>query len=102
MGAEQDHEINDGSGLPIFCIHRELKHWSRSLLPQQGHIASYGQLYIYDPQSAMKCHINCNPTLCPDTMQLLQQLLLDNNGYASIYQHAFEILEQFDAPDYSI
>jgi len=50
----------------------------------------------------MKCRMNRNPTLRPDTMQLLQQLLLDNNGYASIYQHAFEILEQFDAPDYSI
>jgi len=59
LGAEQDHEINDGSGSPIFRIHGELKHWSGSLLPQQGQ-------------------------------------------YASIYQHAFEIVEQFDAPDYSI
>jgi hypothetical protein len=52
LGAEQDHEINDGSGPPIFRIHGELKYWSGSLLPQQRHVASYAQLYIYDLKSA--------------------------------------------------
>ena len=46
--------------------------------------------------------MNRNPHLHHDTMQLLQDLLLHINGYASIYRHAFEILELFDAPDFSI
>ena len=102
LGVSQDHEINDGFGPPTFRIHGELKHWSGSLLPQEGHSPSYAQLYIYDPKSAMQYRMNRNIGLRRDTMQLLQQLLLDNNGYASIYQHAFEILNLFDSPDYSI
>jgi hypothetical protein len=102
LGVDQDHEINDGSGPPTFRIHGELKHWSGSLLPQKGQTPSYAQLYIYDPKSAMTYWMNRNQGLRRDTMQLLQQLLLNNNAYASIYQHAFENLNLFDSPDYSV
>ena len=35
-------------------------------------------------------------------MNTLQQIMRIHNTYNSLYQHAYEILERYDAPDYSI
>jgi len=63
LGVKQDFTINDGCGPPVFCIHGELKHWSGSLLPDVGYPTAYAQLYIYDPETAMKFFMSRNPNL---------------------------------------
>jgi len=35
-------------------------------------------------------------------MNILQQIMKIHNTYNSLYQHAYEILERYNAPDYSI
>ena len=41
MRVNQDFEVNNGSGPPVFKIHGELKHWSGALISQGEHPASY-------------------------------------------------------------
>jgi len=54
LGVEQDYSVLDGRGPPVFRIHGELKHLSGSLIPDAGKPVKYAQLYIYDPDTAMK------------------------------------------------
>ncbi|KAF8875803.1 hypothetical protein CPB84DRAFT_1884462 [Gymnopilus junonius] len=89
-------------GPPIFCIHGQLKHKIGSLLPIEGHSPTYAQLYIQDPLAAVDYHMAKNPNLHQDTMQLLQDVISHNDSYAGLYLHTYEILEHYNAPNYSL
>ena len=101
LGVKIDHSINS-RGPPVFRIHGELRHLSGSLLPQESHRPSYSQLYIYDPHEAFQQRVFRNENLSLNTMRVLQGVIHDHNPYASIYQHAFEVLQIYDAPDYTV
>jgi Helitron helicase-like domain at N-terminus len=101
LGVKVDQSIL-GHGPPVFRIHGELRHLSGSLLPEETARPCYSQLYIYDPQAAYQHRISRNENLSLNTMQLLQHVMTDYNAYAPIYQHAYEVLRMYDAPDYTV
>ena len=35
-------------------------------------------------------------------MQVLQHVMSDYNAYAPIYQHVYEVLQRYNAPDYTV
>ena len=101
LGVKIDHSIV-GCGLPVFCIHGELTHLTGSLLPPDNVHLSYSQLYIYDPHAAFGYRVSQNENLSLNTMVVLQQLMRTCNAYTPLYQHAYEVLQGYNAPDYSI
>ncbi|KAJ3817348.1 hypothetical protein F5880DRAFT_1451014, partial [Lentinula raphanica] len=104
LGVSIDDSVNHhGRGPPVFRIHGELKHWSGSLLPKEGSAPAYAQLYILDPRSALHYRMQRNDNLKQETMEGLQTLIRAVNPYASIYQHAYEVLQQHpDIPNLSV
>ncbi|KAH7836010.1 hypothetical protein Vadar_031941 [Vaccinium darrowii] len=66
LGATFDDRVLPGRGPTPFTIHGELRHRVGSLLPQQGNDASYAQLYIYDPASALEARNRRNQQLRRD------------------------------------
>ncbi|KAJ7722552.1 hypothetical protein DFH07DRAFT_683519, partial [Mycena maculata] len=103
LGVE-DHAINNGCGPPIFRIHGKLVHRNGALLPAPGHTPTYAQLYIHEPCAALDyCMLN-NPTLRRDTMETLQTVLQDNNQYAHLFRHSYEVLRDLgnDTEDHSV
>ena len=46
--------------------------------------------------AALEHHHKQNLGLNPDTLESLQNMLLEHHQYASIYCHAYEILEGYD------
>lgn len=40
--------------------------------------------------------MQCNSQQLPGTMEMLQQLLLTTNLYAKIFQHAYQVLKNYD------
>ena len=101
VGVSADHTLQ-GRGPPIFRIHGELKHWAGALLAPSNSAPSYSQLYIHDPHTALQFRMTRNSNLRRRTMETLQDMLVHNNPYSAIYLHAFEVLQQYDAPDYRI
>ncbi|EKM74497.1 hypothetical protein AGABI1DRAFT_47875, partial [Agaricus bisporus var. burnettii JB137-S8] len=53
LGVNEVHSVNNGRGPPVFCITGELCHWSGSLVPHNGQLPKYAQLYIYEPREAL-------------------------------------------------
>ena len=101
LGVDVDRSVI-GHGPPVFRIHGELRHFSGSLLPEEPDPPSYSQLYIVDPHEAYQRRIFRNENLSLNTTHMLQQLMIDHNPYTPIYQHAYEILQFYDAPDYTV
>lgn len=89
---------------PVFRIHGELGHLSGSLLPEESVRPSYSQLpvYIFHPHEAYRNRVIRNENLSPNIMRSLQKLMLDHNAYTPIYRNAYEILQIYNAPDYTV
>ena len=101
LGANVDRSILD-RGPPIFRIQGELRHLSGSLLPEEDERPTYSQLYVCDPGMAYRYRVSRNENLSLNTMQILQRVMRDHNYYTPIYQHAHEVLQMYDAPDYTV
>jgi hypothetical protein len=82
-----------------FTIRGALYHRIGSLIPCEGITPSYAQLYIYDPHDAYNFRMTCNQNLSPNTMLALQSMLLISHQYATIYWHAYEILQSEGATE---
>ena len=96
----EDHSVNERCrGPPVFRIQGELHHRGGPLLPAEDHPPTYAQLYFYDPQVALEHRCSQNSSLNRNTMRVLQDMLLNHNRYAPIYQHVHEILEHYDPND---
>ena len=104
LGSKMEDNVAVVSCISIFARYNdsELTHLAGSLLPEDGVRPTYAQLYIYDPEEAYRYQIARNENLSLNTMNMLQQIMRIHNTYNSLYQHAYEILERYDAPDYSI
>ena len=101
LGVKVDETLLN-CGPPVFRIHRELRHLSGSLLPEESVAPCYSQLYIYDAEEAYRQHISRNDNLSLHTMHLLQRVLSTYNAYSPIYHHAYEILHMYDGLDYTV
>lgn len=51
---------------------------------------------------AYRYQISQNKNLSLATMRTLQCVLWDHNAYTPIYQHVYEVLREYDAPDYTV
>lgn len=94
LGATFDDRVLGGRGPTSFTIHGELRHRTGSLLPLPGHDASYAQLYIYDPDSALEVRSRRNPQLRRDVLQTIQGCLSEVNAFVGKYRQAYAILNQ--------
>ncbi|KAG5561407.1 hypothetical protein RHGRI_004441 [Rhododendron griersonianum] len=94
LGATLDARVLGGTGPTSFTIHGELRHRTGSLLPLPGHDASYAQLYVYDPDSALAIRNRRNPQLRRDVLQTIQGCLSEVNEFIGKYRQAYAILNQ--------
>ena len=98
LGVTEDHSINRGRGLPVFRICGELCHNSGALVPSADKPPRYAQLYIYEPRAALESRMAQNQTLSRNTMEGLQDMLLQHHQYTPVFKHAYEILLDYDGP----
>jgi hypothetical protein len=92
LAVNVDQSILNSTGPYSFWIHGQLHHNMGSLLPNKGHPASYAQLYIYDPDTALAAQNDCNPNLNPAIMMNLQAMLHQTHPYVPLYKQAYQII----------
>ncbi|KAL3648221.1 hypothetical protein CASFOL_007645 [Castilleja foliolosa] len=51
MGGKVDHNVNTGSGPPIFRLHGQNYHLIGGLIPEHGSTPKFAQMYIYDTEN---------------------------------------------------
>lgn len=95
LGVDVDHAINDGGGPRVFGIHGELCHRIGELAVADGRQPSYAQLYIYDPNEALRIHMGRNNALSERTMRKLQTILIQHHRYVTVFQQAHNLLQQY-------
>lgn len=99
LSVKEDHSVNRGRGEPVFRIQGELCHRSGPLTPTPGHRPTYAQLYIFEPRAALEHRVSQNQDLRRDTMQVIQDVLLRHHQYAPVYQHAHNVLREYNPND---
>ncbi|KAJ7782293.1 hypothetical protein DFH07DRAFT_728173 [Mycena maculata] len=98
LGVNNDKAINQqGQSGWVFQIQGYLYHLSGALTAPEGRAPSYSQLYIFDPAIAFRQRMHRNSDLRGDTMQTLQDMLLQLHPYTAKYRQAYEILADQDA-----
>lgn len=97
LGVQEDWSVNGrGRGPPVFRISGELTHLSGALVAEDGEAPRYSQLYVIEPQAALDSRQAQNATLNPGIMALLQNALNQHHQYVPVYQHAYEVLRNYD------
>ena len=97
LGCNQDHSINRAGGGPwVFKVQGCLCHKTRSLMPREGAIPVYAQLYIYDPQEALNHRMNHqrNVDLDRTVMNDLQDMLYRNHPAVELYKYAYQEMQK--------
>ncbi|XP_052171592.1 uncharacterized protein LOC127787570 [Diospyros lotus] len=102
LGATLDPRVLNGMGPTSFTIHGELRHRTGSLQPQPGIEASYAQLYIYDPDSALEIRNRRNPILRRDVLKIIQDSLLQVNVFVDKFCQAHAILYHLDSAGHNL
>ncbi|KAI8557126.1 hypothetical protein RHMOL_Rhmol05G0311100 [Rhododendron molle] len=102
LGATLDARILSGRGPTSFTIHGELRHRTGSLMPLPNQEASYAQLYIYDPNSALDIRNRRNPKLRRDVLGTIQDSLLQVNPFVGKFRQAHAILNQLAEREQSL
>jgi hypothetical protein len=86
--------VNVGGGGPWVCKSGyTIYHRVSPLLPHAENNAKYAQLYFYDPKDALQIRLNRNEGRNRDTMDYLQNTLLQNNRYNALFYHSKEVLD---------
>jgi len=100
--AKEKHENTRGRGSWVWKSGYTIYHRVGTLFPNAKKPPSYTQLYFYDPVEALQYRMKRNHDLKRETMQSLQNILMQTNRYSQLFLHAFEILERTPSMDLGI
>ncbi|KNZ72420.1 hypothetical protein J132_03386 [Termitomyces sp. J132] len=92
LGVKIDHAITNAPGPYSFRINGELHHLTGALLPIEGNLPVYAQLYFYDHNQQLAFRQQNNPRLDPQIMASLQDMLARVNPFIGLYKQARQIM----------
>ncbi|KAL3623641.1 hypothetical protein CASFOL_032457 [Castilleja foliolosa] len=100
MGGKIDHDINRGTGPPIFRMHGQNYHLIGSLLPENGATPKFAQMYIYDTENEVSHRKNsvrgtCDKNnLSEDIILGLKNMLDENNKLVMTFRMAKDKIQE--------
>ncbi|XP_033134461.1 uncharacterized protein LOC117127850 [Brassica rapa] len=107
MGGKIDYDINSGNGPFTFRMHGQNYHRMGSLLPAEGDIPRFAQLYIYDTAHELQNRFNAlskgkKTDLDESILRGLIKMLDENNELAKVFRMARDRYETGASEEYSI
>ena len=100
--AKETNDNSAGGGPWLWKTGYTIYHRAGALLPNTQEDPKYAQLYFYDPVKVLDYWMKRNKKLKCDTMEYLQNLLIERNHYTQFFLHAFEILHRTPSSDLAI
>jgi hypothetical protein len=99
----KEQDVNSGGRGPwVWKSGHTIYHRVANVLPQAERNPTYAELYFYDPDDALAYRMDNNEHLQRDTMNDLQNMLLETNRYKKLYQHSIAILQNMPSVDLQI
>jgi hypothetical protein len=84
FGANVNDEFQN-RGVSNFSIHGQVYHLIGTLLPEEGQVPKFAQLYIYDTEHEISNHLSLMQNLDATVLQNLQNMLNMVNPYIHIF-----------------
>jgi len=94
MGAKIDERVVGTRGVYSFRIQGEMYHRIGSLLPDDGAVPAFSQIYIYDTNEQLIHRQRLMPNLDSSTLEQLQEMLHKVNPYVHVFRQAAHILQE--------
>ena len=92
FGANVNDEFQR-NGVSNFSIHGQVYHLIGSLLPEEGQLPRFAQLYIYDTENEVRNRLNLMQDLDETILQNLQNILTNSNPYIHIFRQVRDIFQ---------
>ncbi|KAF8117698.1 hypothetical protein N665_0008s0052 [Sinapis alba] len=108
MGAQVDHSVTGTPGPFTYRVHGQIIHRIGSLLPEDGNIPEYLQLYIFDTDNELenrkRAFTKGSSSLAIEDNIIVQLIeMLDNNNHlARTFRHARDRFQTTGAIEFSI
>ena len=87
FGANVNDEFQ-GRGVSNFSIHGQIYHLIGPLLPEEGQVPRFAQLYIYDTEHEIRNRLSLMQNLDVTILQNLQNMLNMVNPYIHVFRQA--------------
>ena len=101
FGADMNEEFQR-HGVSNFTVYGQVYHFIGSLLPNEGQVPKFAQLYIYDTENEMRNRLNIMQDLDTTVLQNLQNMLDAVNPYIQVFRQARDIIQTSDTSDVSM
>ena len=101
FGANVNDEFQ-GRGISNFSVHGEVYHLIGSLLPEEGQVPRFAQLYIYDTENEIRNRLNLMQDLDATILENLQNMLNAVNPYIYVFRQIRDIFHTSEIPDVSM
>ncbi|KAK9931510.1 hypothetical protein M0R45_018784 [Rubus argutus] len=108
MGAKIDYHINDGSGPYVFKICGQVHHLMGSVLPLDGELPKYAQLYVYDTHNEISNRMNAidpfhnNQKIKQDIVKRLIQMFDEINELTKTFRTVKDKFENDSLPSFNM
>ncbi|XP_033134049.1 uncharacterized protein LOC117127549 isoform X2 [Brassica rapa] len=99
VGMKMDHSVVNAPGPYTIRIQGQTHHRIGSLIPQQGHLPEFLQLYIFDTRNEVRNRLNAmgqtsaEGNLDEATLQCLIEMIDENNCLAKVFRRARDYYE---------
>ncbi len=101
FGANVNDEFQ-GRGVSNFSIHGQIYHLIGPLLPEEGQIPRFAQLYIYDTEHEIRNRLSLMQNLDATILQNLQNILNMVNPYIHVFRQARDIFQTSETSNVSM
>jgi hypothetical protein len=91
-----------GNGVSNFRIHGEMYHRMGSILPLEGNMPQFHQIYVYDPSDQVAHRQNLMDNLDSDVCETISDVLTEFNPYVRVFRNAAAILDRDPATNLSM
>ncbi|XP_057440948.1 uncharacterized protein LOC130732938 [Lotus japonicus] len=99
IGGKVVTNMNDGHGPPQFIISGQNYHCIGSLLPEEGHLPKFAQLYIYDTENELQNRLHHfsgigDSSIDPELVSDLIKMVDEFNRLAKVFRRVCDYVEE--------
>ena len=86
----------------MFKLTGQMYHLLANMLPEEGKLVAFSQLYVHDSQEDHRLLHNKNPEVDPELLKKLQQMIEENNPMVKLFKQAAQVMKENETQNFGV